>query len=185
MAQYDGYVTIPHSSYDVWRQATLNNGYNADFFYNNQCWDYPAELYFQYGRRLITRPQGNGTAADCWNVSRAANSRSPFISIEGVENIKRGDIIVWNSNQYSTTGHIAFADEDYRGTNFLNCVGQNQGQGTLGPVNITELSLNNFLGIFRNTDWSAAPPPPPPAEETSKRKFPWPIAWAHWDNFKN
>lgn len=185
MAQYNGYVSIPHTSYDVWRAATIGNGYNADYAYGNQCWDFPAECYFQYGLRLITKPAGNGTAADCWNVSRNANSRYPFISLTGVENIKRGDIIVWNSNQYSSTGHIAFADEDYNGTNYLNCLGQNQGQGSSGPVNVTRLSLNNFLGVFRNTEWAAPEPPTPPAEGDKKRKFPWPVAWAHWDNFKN
>lgn len=186
MAQYNGYRIVPHDSYDNWRNTTLNNGWNVDYTYGNQCWDLPALLYFQYGLRLITRPQGNGTAAMCWTVSRAANSVTPFISIEGVENIRRGDILVWNATPFTTTGHIAFADENYNGTNRLNCLGQNQGQGSAAPANIANLSLNNFLGIFRNTQWSAPPAPPtPPEEQDKKRKFPWAIAWAHWDNFKN
>lgn len=184
MAQYNGYVQVPHNSYAQWRTATLGNGYNVDYAYGNQCWDFAALLYFQYGLRLITKPAGNGTAADCWNVSRAANSVPPFISLTGVENIREGDIIVWNSNQYSSTGHIAFANENYRGTNYINCLGQNQGQGTSAGANIVELSLTNFLGIFRNTYWDQTPEPTP-TEGTKKRNFPWPIAWAHWDNFKN
>lgn len=182
MAQYNGYRIVPHDTYSNWRTATLGNGYNVDYAYGNQCWDLPALLYFQYGLTLVTRPGGNGTAADCWNVSRQTNSQAPFISLTGKENVRRGDILVWNSNEYSTTGHIAFADEDYNGTNNIQCLGQNQGQGTSGPANIVTLNFNNFLGIFRNTDWYI-PPTPPSNDE--KRKFPWVIAWNHWDNFKH
>lgn len=180
MAQYNGYRSVLHNTYDQWRNATLGNGWNVDYAYGNQCWDLPALLYFQYGLTLVTRPGGNGTAADCWNVSRTANSKTPFISLTGKENIKRGDILVWNSNQFSTTGHIAFADEDYNGTNYISCLGQNQGQGTAGAANIATLNFNNFLGIFRNTKWVA--PEPTPVETTDKKKFPWVIAWHHWYN---
>lgn len=183
MAQYNGYVPVPHQSYDAWRQATLGNGYNVDFHYGNQCWDFCALLYWQYNLTLITKP-GGGTAADCWNVSRQANSRPPFVSITGAENIKRGDILVWNKSTYSTTGHIAFADENYRG-NKINCLGQNQGQGIYAPSNVRELSLNNFLGIFRNTLWTGDEPPPTPPAEKKKiiNEFPWPVAWNNWSNF--
>ena len=184
MAIYRGYIQVPHSSYNEWRAATISNSYDVDYYPIRQpfqCWDYCALLYFQYGRRLITKPGGNGTAADCWNVSRAANSVPPFISITGKENIKRGDILVWNSNQYSTTGHIAFADEDYNGTNKLNCLGQNQGSTN---VKITELNLNNFLGIFRNTAWDSGPTPPPPGTPKVK-KFPWVLTWGRKRYTKN
>lgn len=184
MAQYNGYRIVPHNTYQQWRDTTLGNGYNVDYAYGNQCWDLPALLYFQYGLTLVTRPGGNGTAADCWNISRRTNSQSPFISLTGKENIRRGDILVWNSNQFSTTGHIAFADENYNGTNNINCLGQNQGQGTSGGANIVTLNFNNFLGIFRNTRWDSTPPTPPtpptPTETTKKRKYPWPIAWHYW-----
>lgn len=184
MAQFNGYVSIPHQSYDIWRAATIGNGYNADFYYGNQCWDFPAELYFQYGLPLITRPGGNGTAKECWTVSRAANSRPPFTSIEGVQNIKRGDILVFDANEYASTGHIAFADEDWQaGMSEIRCLGQNQGQGSSGPVNVANVNLNKFLGIFRNTAWTA-PTPPTPTEE-KKKKFPWAVALNAWPGFKD
>lgn len=185
MAQYNGYRQVPHNSYDAWRSAVLGNGYNVDYMYGNQCWDLAALLYFQYGLSLITKP-GGGVAADCWRVSRVANSKAPFISLTGAANIKRGDILVWDSTTTYPAGHIAFADEDYNGTSRLNCLGQNQGQGTSGPANIVSQPLGNFLGIFRNTRWTAPVPPGPTPTETKKRKhFPWPVAWAHWDSFKN
>lgn len=181
MAQYNGYRTVPHATFDEWLNATLGNGYDVDGYYGDQCWDYCSLLYYQYGMTLITKP-GGGTAADCWNVSRSINSRPPFTSIEGVENIRRGDIVVWNSNIYSSTGHIAFATQDYSNKVWntddnswhLDFAGQNQGPGhgpNGTPVNIYSISLNNFLGIFRNTEWGTTPPTPP--IPVRRGKFPW------------
>lgn len=187
MAQYHGYIQVPHSSYDQWRNATLSNQYDVDYYPKSQpyqCWDYCALLYFQYGLRLITRPNGNGTAADCWNISRNANTKYPFIQVTGKENIKRGDMLVWNATTQYPTGHIGFADQDYNGTNRINVISQNvAGNYT---VHLAEISLNNYLGAFRNKEWNATPAPTPTPPATSRRKgFPWAIAWANWDNFKN
>ena len=189
MAQYNGYRTVSHGSYQEWRNATYGNGYNVDYYYGNQCWDFCALLYYQYGRTLYTK-SGGGTAADCWNISRAANSKSPFISVTGKKNIKRGDIIVLNASPTSTTGHIAFADEDYNPShpNTLRLFGQNQGQGIYGGANTVNFNLTYFLGIFRNTKWTTSPSPTPTPTPTDKKtkkdKFPWAVAWRHWPNFK-
>ena len=185
MAQYNGYVAVPHQSYNQWRQNTLGNGYNVDFSFGNQCWDYCALLYWQYGLTLET---GNGRAYGCWTLRRQANSRSPFKAVEGVSNIKRGDIVVLNYGGGSSNGHIAFADEDYKGNGYINLLGQNQG-GPNGNVNVTKWSTSRFLGIFRNTLWQSSPgpepPTPTPTRKFRKNDFPWPVAWAHWDNFKH
>lgn len=182
MAQYNGYVAVPHQSYDQWRAATIDNGYNVDFMYGNQCWDFCALLYWQYNLTLITKA-GGGSAYECWTVSREANSKTPFISVEGVNNIKRGDIVVFNRSNISRNGHIAFADEDYNGSGNIKLLGQNQG-GENGNVNVTTMSTSRFLGIFRNTLWTSSPEPPEPAETKKKKDFVWPVAWAHWDNFE-
>ena len=182
MAQYNGYRTVPHASYDEWRATTWGNGYNVDYLYGNQCWDFCALLYWQYGLTLITKP-GGGSAYECWTVSRNANSRPPFISLENKESIKRGDIIVWNRNNVHRNGHIAFADENYDpNKNSIKAYGQNQGQGSSGPANVVEMSLNGFLGIFRNEEWIA--PPVPPSTPSKKKKFPWAVAWNNWPHFK-
>lgn len=182
MAQYNGYVSLPHDTYQQWRDATLGNGFDADNTYQNQCWDLPAELWYQYGLRLITRPGGNGTAEDCWLISREQNAVPPFIAVYGVENIRRGDVVVFRGTTSYPTGHIAFADQDYEsGMASMNFLGQNQGQGSSNPSNIANLSLTNFLGIFRNINWNQ---PVPPTPEEKKRKFPWVVAWSHWQNFK-
>lgn len=184
MAQYNGYVPVVHNSYSAWRAATLGNGYNVDFSFGNQCWDYCALLYWQYGLTLITKP-GGGVAADCWNYSRNANSRTPFISITGKENIKRGDIIVWNKSSSSSTGHIGFADEDYRGNEIYVLSQMPTKYGIGGTVHRDLWGLNTFLGVFRNTLWTESPEPPTPSSSSTKKHFPWPVAWAHWSNFKH
>lgn len=187
MADYRGYRQVTHNSYDAWRAATIGNRYDVDYYPSSQpyqCWDYCALLYFQYGRTLRTKA-GGGTAADCWNYSRQYNSQTPFISLVGKQNIKRGDILVFDATPTSTTGHIGFADENYNGTNTIKLLSENWDGNT--TVHVANKSLSNFLGIFRNTLWDMTPPPTPPAPESTikKRKFPWAVAWAHWDNFKN
>lgn len=184
MADYHGYRQVAHATYDAWRAATINNRYDVDYYPASQpyqCWDYCALLYFQYGLSLITKP-GGGVAADCWNVSRQVNSQPPFISLTGAANIKRGDILVFDTTATSPTGHIGFADEDYNGTSTIALLSENWGGNT--TVHVANKSLSNFLGIFRNTRWTA-PVPPTPTDTKKRKHFPWPVAWAHWDSFKN
>ena len=186
MAQYNRYVSVPHLTYNTWRNATLGNGYNVDYSahggWGNQCWDYCALLYWQYGLTLVTKA-GGGTAYDCWNISRNINSRYPFNSITGVQNIKRGDIIITKAPT-SRTGHICFADENYRKTGNktrLWCVGQNQRSDSSLPVTRDEISIRYFVGIFRNKTWQSTspeptpPPTPSPSGDTvyNRSKYPW------------
>lgn len=182
--QVNGRVSLSPSQYNTynhWRTYALNHGVNFDYSYGNQCWDLPALLWHQYGMYLVTRPQGNGHAYQCWTISRYTNGRPPFTSITGVENIKRGDCLVFNRSSFSSDGHICFADADYKDRYYqngawrLNCLGQNQGQGTgWGTAsNIVGINLANFLGIFRNTNWETTPPEPTPVSDLRDDKFPW------------
>lgn len=170
-SQTNGYVKLnanQYNSYDAYRNYCLTHGINVDYSYGNQCWDSLALLWYQYGLRLVTRPQGGG-AYMCWTISRNINARPPFISVEGVSNIKRGDIIVFNKSPRHSAGHICLADTDYsgrynnRGASYLYCIGQNQGQGTGWgvPSNRVGQNLVDFLGIFRNTKWNGSGPTPP------------------------
>lgn len=185
MAHYTGYLEVPHATFQEWRDATIGNGYNVDYYWGEQCWDYVALLYWQYGLTLVTKAGGGG-AQDCWLVSRQQNSQPPFESLTGKQNIKRGDILVWGN---MSVGHIAFADEDFNPNdpNNIMSLGQNQaGNGSGWPVNVVKHTLNGFLGIFRNTEWTSSPTPPPtPTETVRKKKFPFPVAWTHWPNFKH
>lgn len=183
--QYDGYISIPHASYDQFRNWTMNNGFNADGAYGNQCWDYMAELWYQYGLTLYTGPEQY--AYECWTVSRDANARGPFIQVTGYSNVRRGDVIVMGPIPNYPAGHIAFADEDYNGTDYMYIVGQHQGESSSAAtsfVNRKNWEVGpRFLGVFRNTEWQA--PTPPTEEGKKKKKFPYPVAWNHWENFKH
>lgn len=180
MAQYYGGVSIPHATYDEFRNATMGNGYDYDMFYGNQCWDYCQELWFQYGMFLNLGPQGY--AYEAWTVARAQNLGQQFEEITSLADVKRGDCIVWSAAFAQPTGHISFADEDYDGSGYIWSVGQNQENpsATVGhPVTRDRFYIAPyFLGAFRNKEWKETPPPPPPVKK--KEKFPWPIAWKYW-----
>ena len=180
MAQYNGYVPVAHVTYQAFRNATLGNGYNVDYEFGNQCWDFCALLWWQYGLTLYTGT--NGIAEECLTQSRERNAVTPFTSFTGVENILRGDVCVFAGTSSYPTGHIAFADEDYQsGENTMRFLGQNQGQGTSAPSNLAVLPITNIIGIFRNTYWNASPPTPPtPTADDKKHKFPWAIALQNW-----
>lgn len=180
MAQFNGYVKVAHATYQQFRDATLGNGYNVDKAYGNQCWDFCALLWWQYGLTLHTGPKG--WASECWTVSRSLNAVPPFTQVTSISDIKRGDCVVFKGTSNYPTGHIAFADEDYKdGMTRMNFLGQNQGQGSLNPSNIANISLANFIGAFRNSNWATSKPS---TKDEKKHKFPWAVAWQHWENFK-
>lgn len=167
--QQNGYTNVPQVvTYDEWRNYALTHGVNVDFAYGNQCWDICALLWYQYGLRLQT---GNGYAYGCWTIMRDQNARGPFIQITDINDVKRGDVLVFNRAGSFYTGHIGFADEKYNGSGRINVLGQNQGQGTASgtPSNIVTMSVSNFLGAFRNTNWVQ----PEPTPITTPSRFPW------------
>ena len=181
MAQYNGYRVVNHQSYDAFKQATINSGWNVDNAYGNQCWDLCSLCYWQYGNTLYTGPQAR--AKECWTVSKTRNEQTPFYAVEGKANIKRGDIIVIDGTSLYPSGHICFADEDYNGTDQLRTFGQVPSlHGINGTAQVDTIGISLFLGIFRNEDWYIPPQPTPSTEK--KKKFPWAIAWNHWDNFR-
>lgn len=176
--QLDGYAFVPHNTYDQYREFCLSTGVNCDYAYGNQCMDTIMLLYYQYGLRLQAGPYGY--AYETFANKRWQNTAGPFISYEGANNIKRGDILVFNAYGSYYTGHIAFADEDYHGGNTIRILGQNQGQG-IGwgaASNIINYSLSIFLGGFRNTNWQGSDPGPSPSDNPVSEfgsGFPWAI----------
>ena len=173
--QQNGYAYVPHATYNEFRQYALTHGVNVDYAWGNQCWDICAIVWYQYGLRLKTGP--NHSVYECWTVSRMQNAVPPFSLVTRKEDIKRGDIVVFNRHGSYTTGHIGFADEDYRGTNYINILGQNQGQGSSSgtPSDVRNSALTYFLGAFRNSNWIGSSPTPPTPTPTSgkKKRFPW------------
>ena len=173
---------VPHATYQEFRDAVIGHGYDIDGYFGYQCWDGVDLLYEQsdIGQYLYTgnRWGGSGVAKECWTYpqARALNGSGHFTAFTGSVNIKRGDILVLNtySGWYGSAGHIAFADEDYNGTEYINMLGQNQGPNanpTTGvPFNIRNNFLGTaFLGGFRYDRWESTPPTPIQTEH----RFPW------------
>lgn len=185
-------ATVPHATYQEFRDTVIGHGYDCDGLNGYQCWDGVDLLYEQSDIGRILSTNNTGLAKNCWlnATAKALNGASPFEIVNGKTNIKRGDIIVFNTytGWYGTTGHIAFADEDYNGTEYINILGQNQGEGsnpyTGKPFNIWNAYLGTaFLGIFRYTVWNQPTPPPTP-DDKKKHKYPFVIAkhrWGFWN----
>lgn len=183
--------SVPHSTYEEFRNAVIGRGFDLDGLFGYQCWDGVDLLYQQsdVGQYLYTANnvgQGEGTAKSCWlnETARRLNGSGHFSIITDKTQIKRGDIIVFNTYQgwYGSAGHIAFADEDYNGTEYIDTLGQNQGAGanpdTGTPFNVRNNLLGSaFLGVFRYDGWQETPPTP---TSQKKRHFPYPVAWRHW-----
>lgn len=177
----EGYSDIPHDTYDTWKMNTIGHEYDLDSTYGCQCWDYASLFWRNVGFPVgypLTGPLQY--AYQCWTVSRVQNSSyngtTYFDLIDVVTNIQKGDIIVMDGTSANPPGHITFADEDYDGSGYIWCVGQNQG-GTPLPgggtaVSRNRLGLDAFLGTFRYKPWHETPPPPP---VHARPKFPWVI----------
>lgn len=179
----EGYSDIPHSNYEEWKTNTIGRAFNLDSSFGCQCWDY-ASLFWRNVGFPAGYPLTGGLhyAYQCWTVSRLQNSgyngNQYFQLIEGIAMVKKGDVVVLNGNSSNPPGHIAFADEDYDGSGYLWCIGQNQG-GTPLPgggtaVTRNHLGMSLFLGAFRYIPWQTIPVGAPPVE-LKKRKFPWAV----------
>ena len=186
-SQQNGFTKILsgwYDTYDHWRDYCLSTGINCDWLFGNQCVDVPNFLWYQYGLTFYCGPIG--LAYEIWTVSRDRNAKLPFVAMGGNASamdrkklIKRGDCLVFAPSGLNYTGHVAFADEDYNGTDFIKCLGQNQGQGTgWGKAsNVVDNNLRVFLGAFRNTNWEKVNPDPTPLPKyvPPEHKFPWPV----------
>lgn len=191
MAFIVGYVTLPVDTYDNWKNAVAGNGYDADGYYGDQCWDLAAEFWYNVGFPTGYPQTGpNHGASECWTYSRYVNAEYNgtvyFDLITNIENVKRGDVVVFPGSP----GHIGFADEDYNlsKNGYIAILGQNQGSGGVPPAvsnpnggttaNVKDLWVgtpsdpSGFLGAFRYKEWETTPPTPPTPTE-KKHHFPW------------
>ena len=173
-------ISININSYDSFRSDALNRanqglGYDVDGTYGYQCWDLAAELWmhiqeFEDGN-LWPKTGPQLYAEEIWTVSRTQNAGSSFDLINSIFELKRGDVIVLGVSPISSTGHIAFCDENYSGS-LMRLLGQNQVNPsiTLGHIpTVTPLDISAFLGGFRYKAWNNRPP----IHLRKKSKFPW------------
>jgi len=185
MAKYTGFVQIPHSTYDEWRNATLGNGYDIDGYYGCQCWDFASEFWrnvgFPQGYPLISA----SSIYTMWTQNRwnniAYNGTTYFTLITNLNDVKCGDFIVYNFSSANQYGHGGFADQDYDTWHAANptsyefpILSENNG-GTPDPaggayVNVHGYDTRLFLGAFRYVEWTPTPPTPTVDIE---HQFPW------------
>ena len=180
--QYNGYVLLPVNTYLAWRLATLNNGFDADGYYGDQCWDLTAEFWYNNSFGTGYPQTGpNGAAWECWTNSRVVNAGNKFDLIYNLADVKQGDVLVYDQFSGNPYGHIGFADEDYATWHANNPTSyefpilsqNNQGTPYAGGgtyTNIHGYDTRLFLGAFRLKAWHPTPPPTPTSE---KKKFPW------------
>lgn len=171
---------VPHLTYLSFREYVLGRYYDLDGSWGAQCWDGVQLLYTQedVGQYLYTAhnidPSQRGYVKTCWSnpTCRQRNGSGHFTQVPNLNDVRRGDIIVLNtlSGWYGSTGHIAFADEDYNGSANITMLGQNQGQGS-NPYTGKAFSIwtgnirDAFLGAFRYSVWGGQTPTPQPQPE--------------------
>lgn len=187
MTKYIGYVDVPHGSYAEWKAATNGNGYDIDRSYGCQCWDFASifwrNLGFPAGYPVIT----SSSAYTMWEnrlANQILNGTIIFDLITNINNIKQGDVIVFNYNSTNPFGHVGFADVDYSSWTpdplfpfEFPILSENNG-GTPDPaggayVNVHGYDLRLFLGAFRYVGWETSPITI--RKQISQSKFPWAI----------
>lgn len=158
------YYSVPIDSYDSFRNATMGGGYDIDGYYSYQCWDFAALLWQQLGRWLSTG--GGGGAKHCWTLARDENAGSDFELIYSVNDVQRGDIVVFGWGEW---GHIGYADRDYDGGAYISLFGQNQSDDMRACV--INCAASGFIGAFRFKRWKKVNPAPAPEPKPTKTKI--------------
>lgn len=170
--QNNGYITLPIDTYEAWKAAVNGNGYNADGFYGDQCWDLVAEFWYNVGfPQGYPSTGGTGSAYGIWDA-RTLNAGAAFDLIYDKTQILKGDIIVYNYYTGNPDGHVGFADQDYQGNDSLQILSQNNGGTPYAQggtyTNVRNYNLAHFRGAFRYKVWQETPP-----VLTGNNKFPW------------
>lgn len=178
------------TSYDTVREIILQRaaaleGYDIDGDGGLFAWDLGANLMMNAGhetfwtRAMVTGDNGSANqytwVATTWTYEEARNrnAAAPFTAVSNINNIERGDLVIWGVASVTATGHCGFADENFaNGKTTISTLGQNQTDPdyTYGHVaTINNLSKAGIVGAFRYTPWnggSPVDPPNPPIPDT-------------------
>ena len=191
MATYIGYVNVAHDTYDVWKNNTLGNFYDADGIYGCQCYDFVLIFWYSVGFPTGYPVSSNLGAAGIWDrrdENLSYNGVTYFSLVYDLNQVKRGDILIYSGFLGNDYGHVGFADQDYATWHAANpdsyefpILSENNG-GVPYPdggtsVNVHGYDTRLFRGAFRYIPWDTQPPVVTTEE---RNKFPWPVAWRHW-----
>ena len=169
------------TSYNTVRAAILARadqglGYDFDGYYLYQCWDLGANWMWNGGHStFFTKNSFTGAGGvdsyvlTTWAYQPAfeRNSADPFTAVTNLNDIKRGDMIIWGAGgAIASSGHNAFADEDFNnGKDIISALGQNQVDPNFVTGHIPTLNdipKRGILGAFRYLPWGGGTPPEPP-----------------------
>lgn len=189
MAKYTGYISVSHNTYLAWQNATNGNGYDVDGYYGCQCWDFISLFYYNVGFPAGYPILTNSQMYTMWtnrsqNVSY--NGTTYFDLITSVNDIKQGDIIIFNASQSNPYGHAGFATVNYSSWTpdpndpyEFPILSENNG-GTADPAggaytNVHGYDIRLFMGAFRYREWHTTPPTPTPSYHSTGRKGKFPF----------
>lgn len=165
---------VPIDSFEHFKNTVNGHGYDVDGFAGYQCWDGLQLLWQQLNMWLSTA--GTGAVYACWDESvRTSNAGSEFTLIYNLNEIKTGDVMIFNRNVgwWGEYGHGGYACNDYDGSGLINLLSQNfrNANPTTGsPFSIDRVNVAGFLGAFRYKGWNGDKPQP---SRSSKSHFPW------------
>ena len=164
-------VTVDITSYNAFKSATIDNGYNVDGINGYQAEDLAMLLAGNAGRTSPYWLCSDGGVTDpyfSWSVdsNKAYNVADYFALVYNKDDVQRGDIIILETLVGFSKGHLGFADNNWNaGTTTAFILGQNQEDVsyTVGDiVTLKLLNVNSFVGGFRFKAWNSTPPTPPP-----------------------
>ena len=183
MAIHYGYVTIPHATYDEWRNATNGEGYNFDYSYGCQCYDLAVEFWWNVGFPAGYPIISDSSAYTMWNHRLQNISYDGHIYFDLVINladVKKGDMMVFAGTTANPYGHNGLADRDYAGWDTSDyefpILSQNNGGTPVAQggstMNVHGYDTRLFLGAFRYRAWHDEPTPTGLDVKHSKKRFP-------------
>jgi len=146
---------IDITSYDTFKKDVEGKGFDPDGVYGIQCFDGANLLWKLLGRSLSSGGTGGAYGTFANVTARVANAGNDFDIITDITQIKRGDVVVFNTT-LCAYGHIGYSDGDIVNGS-IPILGQNQG-GKLGAMPGSEFSVKSFqtkhiLGAFRLKNW--------------------------------
>lgn len=186
MAKYWGYVLVPDESYLAWKTATNGNGYDVDSTYGCQCWDLASLFWYNIGFPEYYPHLVGLDAYTMWQLreeNASYNGTTYFTFVFNINEVKQGDIMVFNQTQSNPAGHVGFADQDFATWTpdpnqpyEFPILSENNG-GTPDPAggsytNIHGYDYRLFIGAFRYVNWQSRPIG---TRKSVKNRFPWAI----------
>lgn len=178
--QHNGWQTVTVASYAAFKAVVNNNGWDLDEAYGDQCYDLAFLLWYSIGYPQVW-PVNGGThlAKDIWTereTNKSYNGTQYFDLIYNLNDVKQGDVLIYDSTPYNEAGHVGLADEDYSTWHANNpssyefpILSENNGgtpySGGGAYANIHGYDTRLFLGAFRYKSWIPTPPPPTPTSE--------------------